>query len=704
MKKPLSCLLAIVLIASMFLCAVPVGHAADDPTSSYTPVQAANEDSGIVLWFDYSSKKISSSETESSGMDTFAAYMAKNEIENIQFVLYAEDGRTGLTAQIAPFTNENGDTIDSELFIQYYHDCAEYGMVPDAIPPLSAYGAFDLPAGKSQAFLIKLKTSENTPTGWYSADLTVHNSNGEEVKKATVFAYVWDFALSEETACATSINLDQSYLVRAHRGETELSDTELYKVYYDYMLENRISAYTLPYPLNREEAVAYMDNPRVTSFQYPINNTSIMRRLFTTTFNEEGGEARFNKAYYFSNIVDAAEPEDLEALKAHYDQIANTVSSYTPDYAQIPFWFISTYINDIDYTTGEGETIDQIEYYSDFVNLWCSKTFAYTDKEELSVPGAKVLQPEKWDSVYGTFKERMAEKQQNGQKVWWFISWDVEAPYINYYMQTDGTAQRILFWQQFDNNVEGFLYNFANFWLGDTADPYENNVSNAAYPDAHGESILLYPGTKYGIDGPVGSLRMEAMRDGIEDYQMLTMLEDLGGEGAADTFIDQLTTGMVHYSTDAEKYYSVRKALGESVEQAVKAESCTHEYDYSVTHPASCTEDGLATYTCRLCGHSYTEVIPASGHTFVDGICTVCGAPDPSITPDYTLGDITGDGKVTIKDLSTMRLYLANKLPEGTELTDTQKLAGDVTGDGKITVKDIAALRLYLAGKLESLN
>lgn len=699
MKKSLSCLLAIVLMVSMALCAIPAGHAAEDPTVSYIPVQAAKEDSGIALWFDYSSKKICSSETQSSGMDTFAAYMAKNEIENIQFVLYVKEGRTGLTAQITPFVNEAGDSIDSELFIQYYHDCAEHGMVPDAIPPLSAYGAFDLPAGSSQAFLIQLKTAEDTPAGWYSADLTVHNSAGEEVKRATVFAYVWDFALSEETACATSVDLNQSYLVQAHAGTTELSDTELYKVYYDYLLENRISACTLPYSLTRPEAAAYMDNPRVTSFRYPINNTAMMRFLFANVFSGEGGEERFDKAYYFSNVVDAATPADLEALRAHYDQIAKAVSPYTPDYAQVPFWFISTYINDIDYTTPEGETIDQIEYYSDFVNLWCSKTFAFTDKEELSVPGAKVLQPEKWDSVYGTFKERMAEKREDGQKVWWFISWDVEAPYINYYMQTDGTAQRILFWQQFDNDVDGFLYNFANFWLADTADPYENNISNAAYPDAHGESILLYPGSKYGIDGPVGSLRLEAMRDGIEDFQMLTMLEDLQGEGAADALIDQLTTGMVHYSTDAEQYASVRKALGDSVEQALKTESCTHDYVYSVTTPASCTEEGLATYTCRLCGDSYTEVIPKTEHNFVDGVCTVCGASDPSVTPEYVPGDVTGDGRVSIRDIATIRLYMANKLPQGTELTDTQKLAGDVTKDGRITIRDIAVLRLYVAGK-----
>ena len=61
-------------------------------------------------------------------------------------------------------------------------------------------------------------------------------------------------------------------------------------------------------------------------------------------------------------------------------------------------------------------------------------------------------------------------------------------------------------------------------------------------------------------------------------------------------------------------------------------------------------------------------------------------------------GDVTGDGKVTIKDVATIRLYLAGNLSQ--ELTAAQLQAGDVTGDGKITIKDIAYLRLMLAGKI----
>ena len=123
MKKTISCILVILMLAPMILCAVTAGSAANDPTASYTPTPAEHEDSTIRLWFDYSSKKIKNSDTQSSGMNTFAAYMAKNEIEYIKFVLCADANKTEMQASVTPLTNENGDTVSSELFIQYYHDC-----------------------------------------------------------------------------------------------------------------------------------------------------------------------------------------------------------------------------------------------------------------------------------------------------------------------------------------------------------------------------------------------------------------------------------------------------------------------------------------------------------------------------------------------------------------------------------------------------
>lgn len=62
----------------------------------------------------------------------------------------------------------------------------------------------------------------------------------------------------------------------------------------------------------------------------------------------------------------------------------------------------------------------------------------------------------------------------------------------------------------------------------------------------------------------------------------------------------------------------------------------THSYIEVVTTPATCTTAGVKTYTCE-CNDSYTEEIPATGHNFVNGVCTVCGAADP----DYNGGENT---------------------------------------------------------------
>ena len=65
---------------------------------------------------------------------------------------------------------------------------------------------------------------------------------------------------------------------------------------------------------------------------------------------------------------------------------------------------------------------------------------------------------------------------------------------------------------------------------------------------------------------------------------------------------------------------------------------CTaHEHTFGewvVTTAPTCTQDGLETRTCSACGEAETRVIPAAGHDYKDGKCTVCGETDPNYKPD----------------------------------------------------------------------
>ena len=58
----------------------------------------------------------------------------------------------------------------------------------------------------------------------------------------------------------------------------------------------------------------------------------------------------------------------------------------------------------------------------------------------------------------------------------------------------------------------------------------------------------------------------------------------------------------------------------------------THQYgEWSTAKNATCTEDGIKTRHCS-CGEKQTEVIPSTGHNYVDGECTNCG--DIKETPE----------------------------------------------------------------------
>ncbi|MBQ2383653.1 MAG: starch-binding protein, partial [Oscillospiraceae bacterium] len=58
---------------------------------------------------------------------------------------------------------------------------------------------------------------------------------------------------------------------------------------------------------------------------------------------------------------------------------------------------------------------------------------------------------------------------------------------------------------------------------------------------------------------------------------------------------------------------------------------CVHTYgEGTVTTAPTCTNSGSTTKTCTLCGWVTTQTVPATGHSFVDGTCTVCGHTRPT--------------------------------------------------------------------------
>ena len=62
--------------------------------------------------------------------------------------------------------------------------------------------------------------------------------------------------------------------------------------------------------------------------------------------------------------------------------------------------------------------------------------------------------------------------------------------------------------------------------------------------------------------------------------------------------------------------YYITQGTGSGGEEEPGTDTCQHTYSSSVTREPTCTVPGQTTYTCSLCGHTYTESIPATGHTW----------------------------------------------------------------------------------------
>ena len=63
------------------------------------------------------------------------------------------------------------------------------------------------------------------------------------------------------------------------------------------------------------------------------------------------------------------------------------------------------------------------------------------------------------------------------------------------------------------------------------------------------------------------------------------------------------------------------------------------------------------------------------------------------ITLKFQAGDVNGDGVVDLKDVTTLRRYLAGGYNVAIESS-----VSDVNNDGTIDLKDVTTLRRFLAG------
>ena len=116
------------------------------------------------------------------------------------------------------------------------------------------------------------------------------------------------------------------------------------------------------------------------------------------------------------------------------------------------------------------------------------------------------------------------------------------------------------------------------------------------------------------------------------------------GDSYVDTYVDALghdwndgaITTPATETEDGVKTYTCTRcgATKTEVIPATGEETCKHGHAHPEQKAATCTEPGYDRMICDDCGKVIAEeLIPALGHDYKDGICTLCGAEDPDYQP-----------------------------------------------------------------------
>lgn len=210
---------------------------------------------------------------------------------------------------------------------------------------------------------------------------------------------------------------------------------------------------------------------------------------------------------------------------------------------------------------------------SPYINIWCPQSYAFTDYAPYPERAAN---PDRYPSAgnysfyserilkkYGQFEDRYNTFRENGNKMWWYICIGPEYPYANFFSSYQGSGVRAVLWQQYHYDIDGLLYWSVNNWQGITKNSIKNN----------GDGVLLYWGELFGQEfGPVASVRLEYVRDGIEDFQYLTQLEKLTDRETAMKYADNVTTSVLQFSEDYNDTENTRSDLGFYLEELYNAQ------------------------------------------------------------------------------------------------------------------------------------
>jgi Domain of unknown function (DUF4091)/Family of unknown function (DUF6067) len=499
---------------------------------------------------------------------------ARNEYAPFQIIVRA--GAAGLkrvNAVAGPLAPKRGHTIPAgqiTLYREHYIEIRKLsprsrggpGWYPDALipflepstgkPPVRARFAaapFDIAPDSNQPLWVDVRTPRDATPGVYSGAITI-SAEGIRPHRVPIQLTVWDFTLSETPSMRThfgSADLN-SLLFRppqiiAWGGLDEAGKRTLQTAFAELMAAHRIC-------------------PPIPRFLMPKVNAD-------GSIDPQGTDAALQQWIERFHITgfpiwflgrDAREWQG-DPLGADRKRNARYLRSmYT--YLRGHHWDKMAYVYVADEPNSQ-EAYNAVRARSQFVHDVAPglKVLCTRGPEVRNQPwGSLVGWVDIWAPLWPMFEGAAVKKRLTaGEEIWSYTAlcqgrpdtpcWQLDFPILNY---------RIPMWISWRFGITGLLYWSATNWAS-TRDVWTNPLT---YADQYNmEGSLLYPGVDVGVQGFITSIRLKQIREGLEDYEYLTILAQRRSRAVAEDVVKKIARSWHDWDTDARDLLRARAEI-----------------------------------------------------------------------------------------------------------------------------------------------
>ncbi len=551
----------------------------------------------LTIWAETSTTKIMQNDggkasKQAGNKKVFKINMAKNEAEGVQLMMYAKKAVSSYDVSVSDLKcgKSKISAEDIDIYVMKYltvegnsrpgNQAFSAGEVPDPMLPMKTaveYKENKIEKGENQAIFLDVPTTKETVPGTYKGTVTVDLGKSEVDMPIEVTVY--DVTIPDTPGLKTAF----SYFDRDHfaTGELDASDEQV-RAYVDTMLEFNMSSW-LPFEGDGEIATylellkEYYNKPGFNNYRLYYDTTGCVYDNRPYRYNAallaeyikaiaqmsiEDNVNYLDKAYnYFYTVADepASEVQFLTAkdvIDGYTHMLAKCDTELRELYAGTEYYqyyteVVSPTLLDIPYVLPGSYNIDQANQYG--LN------------EMTYVPEISVLHTEANREWY---KEGREDKE-----LWTYTCVGPAYPYPTAHIDDYSLGFRLTSWMCKDYEWEGFLmWGVADYLWQEHGNPMEDAWTTMDTGQGRpGDGKYFYPGEKYGLDNPCPSIRAFAYRDGVEDYDLFTAIEEIYAEQGMDATValraiyDKVYSGVIPI-TDSDVFESVRKEVFEMID------------------------------------------------------------------------------------------------------------------------------------------